>query len=212
MFPSARLSNSPRVSGRTSRIGATLPHAVRIFDVEIRRAISPDLLDVLTDEEADAADDDGYLGGNQLYQDIRGASWDDVRAMLRLETGLIEKIAAAEDPAAAEEDFYETRDLDQDFADGIHGLDVGVAAAAMALSALGATPFISCNAGSFGGTHVARFPYVAFYLSKAPIETLLLIAERAGVGLDAQEGAGRLYARSVLDLLKFADLAVKLRK
>ena len=187
-----------------------MPNPVRTFDLEIRRTITAEALDVLTDAEADAADDEGYLGGNRLYQDLRGWSWDEVREMLEVEAELIQELASAADPAQAESEYYESRDLDDESARGLYGLDVGVAAAAAALSALGATPFISCNAGSFGGTHAAQFPYVGFYLSHASLTTLLDLAARADVGLDAQDGAARLYARSILDLQKFARLGVEL--
>jgi hypothetical protein len=86
-------------------------------------------------------------------------------------------------------------------------LDVGVASAVIALSALGATPFISCNAGSFGGVHPAGRPYVAFFVGAASPDILVELAEAAGVGLEVEDGVVRLYARTVLDLIKFADLA-----
>jgi hypothetical protein len=52
--------------------------------------------------------------------------------------------------------------------DGLWGLDIGVASATIALSALGAIPVGSCNAGGFGGHHQGAFPYVSFFLGGAP--------------------------------------------
>ncbi|MCR5877282.1 hypothetical protein [Phenylobacterium sp. J367] len=124
-----------------------MPASVRTFDVEIRRHLEVDALDVLTDAEAEAADEEGYLAGNHYYRDLRGWSWSDVRAMLDYEAGVIGQILSAPDPAAAEQTFEEEREIDEDSVEGLRGLDVGVGAAVTALSALGATPTISCNGG-----------------------------------------------------------------
>lgn len=183
--------------------------AVRIFDVEIRRELNVAECELLSEETAEAADENGELGGNALYQDLRGATWAHVRAVLEVESALISRVAQAPNPAAAEAEYEEQRDTDPDNLEGLCGLDLGVAAAAAALSALGATPFMSCNAGSFGSHHPARCPYVAFYLSSASPTQLLALAERAGVGLGMQDGRVTLYARSIMDLQGFAWRAVE---
>lgn len=186
-----------------------MPPNVRTFDVEISRELDVAALDALSDAEAEAADEEAYLGGNRLYQDLRGWSWTEVREALNYEVALVERITDAFDPAAAEGQFEDERDLEDDSVEGLYGLDVGVAAVVFALSALGAVPFISCNAGSFGRSHQAAHPYVAFYLSKADPKVLLALAEDADVGLASQEGVVRLYARSIMDLRRFVLLALE---
>jgi hypothetical protein len=186
-----------------------MPPRIRTFDVEIRRELDVSALDALSDAEAEAADEEAYLGGNCLYQDLRGWSWPEVGQALDYETALVERITNAPNPAAAEARFEDERDLEDDSIEGLYGLDVGVAAAVFALSALGTVPFISCNAGSFGRSHQAAHPYVAFYLSKADPTVLLALAEDADVGLVSQEGVVRLYARSVMDLRRFVLLALE---
>ncbi|HXZ18009.1 MAG TPA: hypothetical protein VEH77_18950, partial [Roseiarcus sp.] len=88
------------------------------------------------------------------------------------------------------------------------GLDVGVAAATIALSAYGATPVSSCNAGAFGGQHQAKHPYVAFYLPKALAAEIMHCAEESNVGLLCDEdGVAQIYGREEMDLHRFAETA-----
>jgi hypothetical protein len=89
-------------------------------------------------------------------------------------------------------------------------LDVGVAAATIALSAYGATPVSSCNAGAFGGQHKARYPYVAFFLPSELAPEIILCAEASDVGLISDEsGIVRIYGREEMDLVRFAGTAWK---
>ncbi|MDZ4373401.1 MAG: hypothetical protein U1C74_18530 [Phenylobacterium sp.] len=186
-----------------------MPARVRTFDVEIRRHLEVAALDLLTDAEAEAADEEGYLAGNHYYRDLRGWSWSDVRAMLAYEADLVAQITSAPDSAAAEQTFEDEREIDEDSVEGLRGLDVGVGAAVTALSALGATPTISCNAGAFGAPHAASYPYVGFYLSESSPDVLLELAECADVGLEVRDGLGHLYARTLSDLQRFAELALE---
>lgn len=210
LFLSAAMSNSRTVKDQPplSRTPKLAPLSVRTFEVEIRCDLDPVACETLSAEAADTADETGELGGNALYQDLRGASWSQVRALLEVERALVQRIGSSPDPAAAEAEYEAERDTDPDNLEGLSGLDVGVAAAASALSALGATPFISCNAGTFGTRHPARQPYVAFYLSAASPALLLALAEAASVGLQVLDGKITLYARSVLDLQRFAQSAL----
>lgn len=130
-----------------------------------------------------------------------------MRAALNAEAVIVEQLAVADDSAVAEAAFEEQRDPEGEGPESLWGLDVGVASAVIALSALGATPFISCNAGSFGGVHPASRPYVAFYIASASPDLLLALAEGAGLGLEVQDGVLCLYARTILDLMQFARLA-----
>lgn len=177
---------------------------IRTFDVGIRRTLDVAELHDLTHEEAEAADERGDLGGNRLYQDLRACSWTELSGALEREHDLILEISTAPDPSRAEQESKDLRDDCDDAVESLLGLDVGVATAAFALAALGATPFMSCNAGSFGAPHQGHVPYVAFYLSDAQPQELLALATGADVGLEAEGGILRLYGRSILDLRSFA--------
>jgi hypothetical protein len=135
---------------------------------------------------------------------------DDHRVFLRAmerEAELIRRFEDAEDLNREAELFDEERDLlDND----LWGLEIGVAGATVALSALGAVPFSSCNAGGFGGRHVARFSYVAFYLPQDLADSVLSIATAADVGLDiVEDGIGRVFGRTDYDLHRFASMALE---
>jgi hypothetical protein len=184
---------------------ARLP--LKCFDITVRQVLAAADLEGLSDAEADAAGDEGYLRGNSRYEDHRGWAWSDVRDALKVEAPLVAQIASATDSAAAESAFDAARDPEIEGAEVLWGLDIGVAAAVITLSALGATPFISCNASTFGGPHPAARPYVAFYISGADPVALIDLAKAADVGLEAEDGVACLYARCVLDLLRFAELA-----
>lgn len=180
---------------------------IKVFEIEVRQTLDVQGLDALTDAEADAAGDEGFLRGNGRYEDHRGWTWRDVRAALEVEGPLLAQLAETDDSAATEAAFEAARDPEDEGAAVLWGLDIGVASAVIALSAMGAMPFISCNAGSFGGIHAASRPYIALYLAAAAPEAILALARRAGVGLEVEDGVVRLYARSALDLLQFACFA-----
>lgn len=181
-----------------------MPRA-RIYPVTIQRSFAASDLRVPTAVELERGEEDG-LGGNQHYQDLRGVSWSQVAEVLHEEAALIARFEAAGDRDAEAEEFEDER-LERD--DPLWGLDVGVAGAAFALSALGAIPVGSCNAGGFGGHHVARFPYVAFFAEPAIAPLILSIAEAADLGLDVVDGGtGRLFGRTDHDLHRFARVAL----
>lgn len=176
----------------------------RTYPVTIVRAFPPGELAALPAAEADRGEEDG-LAGNRDYQDIRGVSWDDLDRTLQLEGELLRRFAAAEDKDLEAELFEEERLEAVLPEEELWGLDVGVAGAVLALAALGAVPVVSCNAGGFGGHHVAQFPYVGFFLGHVEAQAVLTAAEEADVGLDIVAGGlGRLFGRTDLDLHRFA--------
>jgi hypothetical protein len=181
---------------------------VRSYPQPIVRVLDPASLRVLSEEDADRGEEDG-LEGNQHYRDLRGISWQQVAAALRKEAELFERLAAAADLDDEAERIDEERE-EADFPeDDLWGLDVGVIGATLALSALGATPVSSCNAGGFGGHHVAAFPHVAFFLPPSAAGAVLAIADEADVGVDVVEGGiARLYGRTDFDLHRFAQVAL----
>ncbi|HEX7930814.1 MAG TPA: hypothetical protein VF470_07920 [Sphingomicrobium sp.] len=180
----------------------------RTYPQAIVRILDPDNLAVLSVEDADRGEEDG-LEGNHQYRDLRGIGWAQVEAALRKETVLFDRLAAAAD-IDEEADLIEEEREDADSPeDDLWGLDIGVISATLALSALGATPVSSCNAGGFGGHHVAAFPHVAFFLPQSAAARVLAIAEEAEVGLDVVEGGiARLYGRTDFDLHRFARCAL----
>ncbi len=180
----------------------------RTYPHPIIRVLNPDTLEVLSEEDADRGEEDG-LEGNQQYRDLRGMTWAQVAAALLKEAEFFDRLAAAADLDEEAELIDEERE-EADFPDDdLWGLDVGVISATLALSALGATPVSSCNAGGFGGHHVAAFPHVAFFLPRSAASEVLAIAEAADVGLDVVEGGiARLYGRTDFDLHRFAQFAL----
>lgn len=181
----------------------------RIYAISIKCSLDANRLAVLSDEAAEKGEEDG-LEGNQLYRDLRGIGWEQVGNALEQEAALFKRFAAAPDldieaelhARECEEALFPEVDL--------WGLDVGVAGATLALSALGAVSVSSCNAGGFGGHHVGAFPHVAFFLPKALAPEVMAIAEEAEVGLDiVQGGIARLYGRIDFDLHRFAQVAMR---
>jgi hypothetical protein len=184
-----------------------MPFPLCRTDLEIRRELEAASLSILSDDAADLAEEEGHLDGNQHYQDLRTASWDDVRFALEREDSLIRAFSTASSPAEAEAAFDGDRDPD-DEREALWGLDVGVASAVTALGALGAQTTLSCNGGAFGNPHFRDAACVRFYPAGASIEALLSLAERADVGLVQEGGCALLYARSIMDLQTFARLAL----
>jgi hypothetical protein len=175
------------------------------------REFDPEKLGVLSDDEADRGEDDG-LQGNRQYRDLRGADWDDVKTALEAEAALFARFAAAADVDAEAERYDEERGEAWLPEEELWGLDIGVAGATLALTALGAVTFSSCNAGGFGGHHVSRFPHVAFSLPRSAAIEVLAIAEQANVGLDIVEGGiARLYGQTDYDLHRFGQSALERR-
>lgn len=166
-------------------------------------------LATLSDVDADEADESGYLDGNQMYQDLRGYGWDDVAAAVAIERRFIARLQAADDLDDEAQRIDDERLECFEPSDGLWELDIGVAAATIALSALGATPVGSCNAGGFGGHHQARYPYVAFYVEPGPAALILALAQAAEVGLRGDDsGLAQIYGAGDLDLLRFAEAAL----
>lgn len=185
---------------------------MKTYAVELVRCFRTAELINPSTEELNSGEED-CLAGNLHYRDLRGFTWDDVADALQRETALFERFAAAADQDQEAEQFDEERIDALDELDAIWALDIGTAAATVALSALGAVPVSSCNAGGFGGHHAARFPYVAFYIGAAEPAMILSIAENAGLGLDVIDpGLGRLFGRTNFDLHRFAGHALAISR
>lgn len=180
-----------------------------IYPRAIERRIDLDQLADLSEEEAEAGEDDG-LQGNQQYRDMRGISWGQLAEALQREAELFVRFAFAADLDEEAKRYDEERETALFPDEDLWGLDIGVIGATLALSALGATTVSSCNAGGFGGQHVAAFPYVAFYLPRDLADQVFMIAEESDVGLDVESGGiARLYGRTDYDLHRFGWVALR---
>ena len=185
---------------------------VRVYPAPSEREIDLKALAVLSEEEADAGEDDG-LQGNQQYRDLRGISWDQVADGLDAEAALIQRFGASDDIDAEAERYDAEREEAFLPEEDLWGLDVGVIGATLALSALGTTTVSSCNAGGFGGFHVAQFPHIAFFLPRKIAGEVLAIAEAAGTGLAMTTGGlVCLSGRTDLDLHRFGEVALALHR
>ncbi len=179
------------------------------YDVDIRRQVDPKRLARLSAAAIAAAEVEGYLAGNAMYQDLVGLGWSDLVEALDAERSLIKRLCQAADLEAEAEAVDEER-LEGAGADALWNLDIGVASATIAISALGAIPVGSCNAGGFGGRHQASYPYVAFYLPPKLVDVILELAEQVGVGLIVDDnGLAQIYGSSNSMLLHFAERALR---
>jgi hypothetical protein len=184
-----------------------------VYPVAIKQVLNVDHLSALSETEANEAGESGYLAGNQMYQDLRGCNWVDVARTLAVERRFIAQLQTAEDLQAEAARIDEERLDCFESADGLWGLDIGVASATVALSALGAIPVGSCNASGFGGHHQGLRPYVAFFIGGAVPDLTITIARAARVGLgNGEVGLAQIFGAADSDLLRFAETALKLRR
>ena len=162
----------------------------------IEQSIEPSIL--VWPSESDLASEGHFVRG---YMDMRGLTWEDACETLTLERDILTR--ATGDLSAAGES------LSDDEYHALYGLDVGVVAAVVALSAANCAPFTSCNGGV--GHHEAH-PCIGFCCRKGRVRNLLKAAEFARCGLVSREsGFVVLYADSVAPLLLFADKLVAMQ-
>jgi hypothetical protein len=178
----------------------------KLFDVEIRQEVDPERLAEVPHEELDQADKTGGILYNHMYEDLRFVTWDDVADAIRIEKGVLSRLAEAAAVLSELRAFDDERSQEYDQSLALWGLDVGVAAATIALSAFGATPIGSCNGGAFGDFHQGKHPYVAFYLPRELAGILQNIAIGAQIGLVGDyDGIVRIFSRRIDDMMKFAE-------
>jgi hypothetical protein len=184
-----------------------------LYPAVIEQTLDVDRLSKLSETALIEADESGYLAGNQMYQDLRGYGWLDVARTLEVERRLVVQLQGAADLEAEAAKINDERLDCFEPSDGLWGLDIGVASATIALSALGAIPVGSCNAGGFGGHHQGAYPYVSFFLGGAPPEFVVSISRAASVGLRSDaDGLAQIFGTGDLDLLRFAETALKLHE
>jgi hypothetical protein len=174
----------------------------------IEQSLDVESLAVLTDDEVDAADEEGLLAGNQHYQDLQDCDVADLEFAIQLERKLIERLVRSADPAREEVTVAEERPADDERAALWH-LDVGVASAVVAMVVLGAHTVLSCNGGEYGRTHTFATPQIRAYIAAASAEQLVALSRRAGVGVRQEDGLVVLYAPSCQAFLMFAEQTLK---
>lgn len=178
---------------------------MKLFNIEVRQDVDPARL--YWPSRREMADEEASLAGNQHYQDLRGFKWSDVAKALEAEHQLLARIEIASDTEIEEARIID--ELSEETETPLYGLDIGVAAAVLTLSAAGAIPASSCNGGAFGGFHQGSNPYVAFYVRPRRLLAVQAWARTAGLGLNVTgEGVVGLHARRVDDLLAFANVAL----
>lgn len=170
-------------------------------DVEIVRSLNPSRLTMLSEEQAAAQD--GLLL-NHAYNDLRGFDLTDLREVLAEEKDFLERVGTCE-PGSDEM----TELLDEHFIEAEFGLDLGVGAAVVALSVMGAAPISSCNGGVFGDEHASSVPHILFSIDPSAVPPIELAAEAAGCGLINNGPYAELYAARPRDLHRFAELIEK---
>jgi hypothetical protein len=198
---------------RFFRKGPADAMALSLYPAVIEQNLDVAHLSALSETAAIEADESGYLAGNQMYQDLRGYGWLDVARTLEVERRLIAQLQGSADLEAEAARIDDERLDCFEPSEGLWGLDIGAASATIALSALGAIPVGSCNAGGFGGHHQGAYPYVSFFLGIAFPELVVSISRAACVGLRSDvDGLAQIYGGGDLDLLRFAETALKLHE
>ena len=172
-----------------------------LVDVVIRRTV--DLSGLAALDERRAGSEDG-IALNLSYADMRGWSLKDARLIVHQERDLLDQLAEADwttDAASAI--------IDDQMSDGseLSWFDPGVAGAAFALSAGGATPISSCNGGTIGGDrHSSDTPNIL--VAAGPEMQAAAIAnalERAGMGIVPNGEFAEIFADDILKFHAFAE-------
>jgi hypothetical protein len=185
----------------------------KLFDLEIVQEIDPEQLAEAPHEELDQADESGGILSNHMYEDLRFMTWEDVADAIRIEKSVLSRLEGSPDIILELRAFGDERFQEDDLSLALWGLDVGVAAATIAISAFGAVPIGSCNGGAFGDFHQGGHPYVAFYLPRELANELQSIAATAQVGLvSADDGIVRMFSRQIEDMMKFAEVMYERRR
>lgn len=176
---------------------------------EVQMAVDVDMMLLSWPEAGKAADEDSGFMGNRSYGDLRRLSWTEAKRVATLEGEYISRIENARDTDEEIEIVW-----NEIYDDGeLHGLDLGVATATVALSAAGCVPFSSCNGAAFGGHHNEHYPLVAFFCRPNAVELLSQCALEASVGLsNGGDGALVLYANEIMNMVKFGGIVISKSK
>lgn len=176
------------------------------------------------------------LGGNRDYIDLRGLTWDEVRAYLKTERYLLPILGESLDESAAVRKYIFETYFEENFEGGdapatddaisdyiydnsfdvqeelLQTLDVGTISTVCALSALGCVPFYSCSGGFGRNHHHAKQPIVAFYARADRCDLLNAAAAAAAVEIECQGGEAVVGTSEIARLCDFAAALLDMHK
>jgi len=174
------------------------------FDVEVRIAVA--VRDMRWPREGPAEYGES---ANRGYVDLTSVAWEEVDDILSVEASVIDSCMRAANEAEefraifreAEAEFGERADReesDEEFL-GAAFLDLGTAAATLALNAAGCPSIMACNG------HQTGYPYIAFWARREHVSLLREAAEAAHVGLiNGMSGGLEVYSDVADGLVRFA--------
>jgi hypothetical protein len=170
-----------------------------VHAVVAQRKIDPRRLGWIEDRRA--ATRQG-LPANQLYVDLRGFRRIDLDAVLEEERVGYQSLAAV----GYDDDGIEEIDRKQATQSVVRVVDFGMAAAVVALSALGCVPITSCRGNSLGSKrHEHPAPMITFYARRIHLAAIMEAVEAADVYITNNEAKLEIYADDVRKMNRFAE-------
>ena len=182
------------------RDGSAAPAAVRIIDrVVVRRQIDPRRLGWIDQRRATAR---RGLPENGQYVDLRGFQRCDLVAVLEEERAAYAELAAA----GYSQQAIDRLDARQRQVAIVRIVDFGIAAAVVALSALGCVPVSSCRGNSLGARrHEHPAPMVTFYARRIHLAALGDAVQRADISIVNNAAKLEAYADDLRKMHAFAE-------
>jgi hypothetical protein len=145
----------------------------------------------------------GYLDGNREYESgFMQASWQEAAEALEIEQDRLARASFASE----REEFEDLLDgeLEDWEAMATGGLDVGIAAAVLALNAAGCLTSSSCR-GHYWQEGDAVRPWISVYSDPARRALIAQCAAQTGCGFAIDElGAALIFAPSIAEMIAFA--------
>lgn len=170
-----------------------------IAGVIARREVDPRKLGWI--EERRASSRRG-LPANQAYVDLRGFQLVDLDAVITEEKAGYRELEAAGFSQAAI-DAIDARQAGQSI---LRIVDFGVAAAVIALSALGCVPITSCRGNSLGSRrHEHPAPMITFYARRLHLPALMEAVVEADIQIVNNEAKLEIYTDDLRKMHRFAE-------
>lgn len=147
-----------------------------------------------------------FLDGNRQYdRTILDATWDDAAEALSVEHSLVRSADQHAD-SGQQFDAAVDGDLEDWQAMALWGLDAGVAAAVLGLSAAGCIPTTSCRGHSGDAREGTDFPRLRFYADRERSRLVRDAALRTECGFGGDPGGPcAVWSRSIEEMLAFAE-------
>ena len=164
-----------------------------------RRAVDPRKLGWI---DARRAASRRGLPANQVYVDLRGFRRVDLDAVLDEENAGYRELEAT----GYAQQTIDAIDQRQATASVVRVADFGIAAAVVALSALGCIPIASCRGNSLGARrHEHPAPMVTFYARRLHLEALMAAVTEADVNIVNNAAKLEIYADDLRKMHLFAE-------